>query len=121
MAFENWSPTASENTTVGGIDISEGCPPSNLNNAEREIMAELRAAFSTALAGFFAAGDINSARAILNAFSASGGAIGGNIVRSGAGPHLYWVGSDFGSGRIFASATGAPNPMSQAGDIWITF
>lgn len=41
--FQDWSTTANSNTDVGGINIAEGCPPSNINNAIREVMAQLRA------------------------------------------------------------------------------
>jgi len=39
----DWSTTASDNTDVGGIDISEGCPAANMNNMGREIMAQVKA------------------------------------------------------------------------------
>lgn len=35
--------TASNNTDVGGINISEGMPPSNVNDSLREIMRQVRA------------------------------------------------------------------------------
>jgi len=41
--FLDWDTTANNNTDVGGINIAEGCPPSNINNAIREAMAQLRA------------------------------------------------------------------------------
>jgi hypothetical protein len=34
---------ASNNSDVGGINISEQCPPSNVNNALREIMKQVKA------------------------------------------------------------------------------
>lgn len=37
-----WSSTPANNTDVGGIDISEGCAPSGINNALREIMAQVK-------------------------------------------------------------------------------
>ena len=37
-----WSVTASSNTDIGGININEGCPPSGINNAIRELMAQVR-------------------------------------------------------------------------------
>ncbi|MDC9808415.1 hypothetical protein [Rhizobium binxianense] len=40
--FLSWSATANENTDVGGVFIGEGCPPSNMNNSDRTIMAILR-------------------------------------------------------------------------------
>ena len=37
-----WSATASNNTDIGGINIAEGCAPSGINNAIRELMAQLK-------------------------------------------------------------------------------
>jgi hypothetical protein len=37
-----WSTTAASNTDIGGININEGCPPSGINNAIRELMAQVR-------------------------------------------------------------------------------
>lgn len=38
----DWSSTAASNTDVGGINIGEGMSPSDVNNAMREMMAELK-------------------------------------------------------------------------------
>ena len=43
MAVTDWSSTPAENTAVGGVDISEGCPAKGLNNAVREVMAAVKA------------------------------------------------------------------------------
>ncbi|WP_370309318.1 gp53-like domain-containing protein [Sphingobium abikonense] len=43
MAVEDWNTDASQNTTVGGISIAENCPAGNVNNALREIMAQVAA------------------------------------------------------------------------------
>ncbi|OOO32836.1 hypothetical protein EFR00_30370 [Rhizobium sophoriradicis] len=40
--FLSWDTTAGNNTDVAGIYIGEGCPPSNMNNSDRAIMAILR-------------------------------------------------------------------------------
>lgn len=40
-SVEEWSKTASENTDIGGINIDEGCLAENLNNAQRENMAQI--------------------------------------------------------------------------------
>jgi hypothetical protein len=37
-----WSSTAGNNTDVGGINIAEGMAPSGVNNAMREIMAQIK-------------------------------------------------------------------------------
>lgn len=41
--FLDWDTTANNNSDVGGINIAENCPPSNINNAIRTVMAQLRA------------------------------------------------------------------------------
>ena len=37
-----YSSTPANNTDIGGIDIAEGCAPSGINNAIRELMAQLK-------------------------------------------------------------------------------
>lgn len=50
----DWSTSAGSNTTVDGINIAEGCPPANINNAIRSVMAFARNTFSNALKPFLA-------------------------------------------------------------------
>lgn len=59
----DWSATPSSNTTVDSINIAEGCPAGNVNNALRSIMGLIRQSFSSTLANFFAG---TSALAIAN-------------------------------------------------------
>ena len=40
--ISEWSSTPANNTDVGGIDIAEGCAPSGINNAIREVMAQIK-------------------------------------------------------------------------------
>lgn len=37
-----WSATASNNTDISSINIAEGCAPSGINNAIRELMAQIK-------------------------------------------------------------------------------
>ena len=37
-----WSSTPSNNTDIGNINIAEGCAPSGINNAIRELMAQVK-------------------------------------------------------------------------------
>lgn len=120
MSFADWSTTANLNITVGGINIAENCPPSSINNAIREMMAELRGAINPALDPFNAATTLALARAALGALGSGGDTITGNLVRGSAGPHLYHTNAAFTSGRVFFTAPGASDPTSLAGDIWIT-
>jgi hypothetical protein len=40
--ISEYSATAANNTDIGGINIAEGCAPSNINNAIRELMSQLK-------------------------------------------------------------------------------
>jgi hypothetical protein len=40
--ISEYSATAANNTDINGIDIAEGCAPSGINNAIRELMAQLK-------------------------------------------------------------------------------
>jgi hypothetical protein len=40
--ISEFSSTPANNTDIGGINISEGCAPSGINNAIRELMAQLK-------------------------------------------------------------------------------
>jgi hypothetical protein len=40
--ISEYSSTASQNTDIGNININEGCAPSNINNAIRELMAQIK-------------------------------------------------------------------------------
>ena len=37
-----WDVNPAGNTDVGGINIAENCPPSNINNAIREVMSQVK-------------------------------------------------------------------------------
>ncbi len=40
-AIADWSTTAASNTDVGGVSIAENCSPANINDAIREVMAQV--------------------------------------------------------------------------------
>lgn len=42
MAVKDYSINPDENTTISGINIAEGCPPSGINNAIRQLMADVK-------------------------------------------------------------------------------
>ena len=52
MGVKDWSTTAGSNTAVGGINIAELCDPGNLNNAMREMMAEISAVIGASGIGY---------------------------------------------------------------------
>lgn len=42
MAVKDYNTNADLNTTISGINIAEGCPPSGINNAIRQLMADVK-------------------------------------------------------------------------------
>jgi hypothetical protein len=64
--ISEYSATASNNTDIGGINIAEGCAPSGINNAIRELMAQLKDQQAGTDADGFVVG---------GAFTSSGGAV----------------------------------------------
>ena len=47
MAVKDWKTNPDENTTISGINIAEGCPPSGINNAIRQLMADVKSDYDT--------------------------------------------------------------------------
>ena len=50
----DWSATPASNTTIDGINVAEGCPSGNINNAIRSMAALTRNTFASGLQTFFA-------------------------------------------------------------------
>lgn len=47
MAISDYSTTPASNGTIGGINVSEGCAPGNLNDAIRQMAADLKTFWNT--------------------------------------------------------------------------
>lgn len=81
-----WSSIAANNTDIAGIDISEGCAPSGINNAIRELMAQVKDMQSGTDADNFAVGgklSVTGTSTFTGAITASGGVTGnvtGNVI-----------------------------------------
>ena len=75
MAFGDWSTTAASNGTTLGVNIAENCPPSNVNDAIRKVMADLRTAVHPTLDTFLASTTLAQAR---TALGVSGGSTSAN-------------------------------------------
>jgi hypothetical protein len=60
---------------------------------------------------------LQSAVGLPAALALTGGTVSGNIVRTGAGSHLYHTDATFTSGRVFVRASGDADPTSLPGDI----
>jgi hypothetical protein len=70
-----WSATASNNTDIGGINIAEGCAPSGINNAIRELMAQVKD---------MQTGSDSDGLVVGGAFTASGAAVFSSTVALGS-------------------------------------
>lgn len=105
MAFSDYSTTPASNTTIGGVNIAEGCPPGNVNNAIRQLAAD-----GKALSNDVAAIDL-SGKAGLNAPEFTG-----QPTFSGKGAFLYHNNPANVSGRVFIQAAGGAAPTMASGD-----
>jgi len=73
--ISEYSSTASNNTDIGGINIAEGCAPSGINNAIRELMAQIKDQQTGADADNFVVG---------GAFTCTGAAVFSSTVALGS-------------------------------------
>ena len=83
------------------------------------IAALATTAFGRSLLVLANAAALKAAAGVVDGIPTSGGTVTGNIVRSGSGPHLYHVDPAYTSGRVFRTDSGASDPTSLPGDIWI--
>jgi hypothetical protein len=106
MAVTDYSSTASSNTTISGINIAEGCPPANINNAIRTVMADVRVMY-------------DNLPVVAGKVDAAGGVFSGTQpIYTGRGAYLHHNDSANVSGRVYILADGSANPTSpSAGDI----
>ena len=93
-----WSSTPSNNTDIGGINIAEGCAPSGINNAIRELMAQVKDMQAGTDADSFVVGGNLTVGSTLTANS-SVGTTGQVLVSRGAGLSPQWA-TGFVSGMI---------------------
>ena len=105
--FSDWSATASSNTTVAGINIAEGCPPGNINNAVREIMAAAKTQ------------DTNKADGTLYVTKASS-VLSTDAIATGRGAVLHHNNAANASGKIIIQASGTAPTMAN-GDILLEY
>jgi microcystin-dependent protein len=93
-----WSAIPANNTDVGGIDINEGCAPSGINNAIRDVMAQIKDMQTGADGDNFA---VSGTLAITGGFTLDGaaGTSGQVMVSAGSGNTPTW-GNAFVAGMI---------------------
>lgn len=99
-----WSPVAANNTDINGINIAEGCAPSGINNAIRELMAQVKDMQSGTDADNFAVGGTlsvtgNTTLSSTLTVNSSVGSSGQVLASRGAGLSPQWT-SAFVTGMI---------------------
>lgn len=78
-------------------------------------------AFGRSLLTLANAAALKAATGIPDCLPLTGGTVSGPINRQGAGVHVYHADAELTSGRIFLTASGASDPTSLPGDIWLTY
>lgn len=101
--FASYSTTADSNTSVGGINVAEGCPAANVNNAIRYILKEGKEL-----------SNIVAAISTSTLMPKSGGAFTGTITRASSGGYLYHANSSQGTGPVYTQPVASSLPSSPA-------
>lgn len=85
-------------------------------------MAQLRAAFSTALSTFFAAADLPGARAAIKVIGSEGNEkMTAPLLKDGNGAHLVNASGGMPNGEVFLTPAGASDPRTKPGQWWVTY
>lgn len=106
MAVSDWSTNAALNTTIDGVNIAENCPPANLNNMGRSIMAAVRVMYDNLpdVSGFMPV--------------AAGTFSGTQPKYTGEGAFLHNASSSALSGKVYYLVEGSADPAGLAnGDL----
>jgi hypothetical protein len=115
-----WSSTPSNNNDIGGINIAEGCAPSGINNAIRELMAQVKDMQAGTDADNFAVGGnltvTGTATGVTATFGDSTTKFATTAFVQAALAAIYPVGS------IYTNATNNTNPGTLFGfGTWVAF
>lgn len=122
MSVSDYSTTPAQNTSISGINIAEGCPPSGINNAIRQMMADIKAmqaALEAAIASAQAAalpktgGTVSGALKVTGKLTASGG-VKGNVVGNVTGNVTGNVSGSSGSCTGRAATAGRADSAAAA-------
>ena len=109
MTVSNYSTTASSNTAINGVNISEGMSPSDVNNAIREQLKDVRSVWNDK--EWFLLGDGDGTTTFTRA-SAASVTVASNITSTHhVGRRVKVIGSNTGTifGKIATSAFSSPN------------
>lgn len=88
MAVKDYKTNPDENTTISGINIAEGCAPSGINNAIRQLMADVRSDHDAQ------EGTNTELAKVMTGATASDAGESGNVPAPAAGQHEYILRGD---------------------------
>lgn len=108
MGIADYSTTPSLNIAINGINIAENCAPGNMNNAVRQLMADLKT-FS---------GTVPDSGTYM---AKAGGVFSGPVTQTGKGQFRYNDDSALTDGRIYFLAEGAPLPTSPVAGMLVFY
>ena len=109
MTVSNYSTTANNNTSVNGINISEGMSPSDVNNAQRSILSDTRSVWNDK--EWFILGDADGATTFTRASTTSVTVAADITSTHHVNRRVKIVGSNTGTifGKIATSSFSSPN------------
>jgi hypothetical protein len=107
--ISEYSATAADNTDINSINIAEGCAPSGINNAIREMMKQLKD-FQAGTSG----DSLTNSNVIFTGGSINGTTIGATTASTVASTNLSYTGTltggtgvvNIGSGQVYKDASG---------------
>jgi microcystin-dependent protein len=121
MALADWSGTAASNATTLGVNIGEGCPPGNVNNAIRQAMADVANGINVSTLGtFLASTTLDQARTALGVSGGSASLSNLAALTNTVNKVPYMTGSDgWALTDLFPPAAILPMATSSVPSGWL--
>ena len=121
-----WSSTPSNNTDIGGINIAEGCAPSGINNAIRELMAQVKDMQAGTDADNFAVGGnltVTGTSTLTGSATAPTATFGDSTTKIATTAFVQAaLASAYPIGSVYINATNNTNPATLLGfGTWTAF
>lgn len=105
-SIADWSTTAADNTDIGGVGITGNNLPSNLDDAIRTLMAQIKT-------------DVYYRQNIVGAVSFSGSIPDGGIIEEGSNPNGYFVKWADGTQHCWFLTTDTSGATTASGSLFI--
>jgi hypothetical protein len=124
--ISEYSATAANNTDIGGINIAEGCAPSGINNAIRELMAQLKDQQAGTDSDNFTVGgnlSVTGTTALTGSATAPTPTFGDSTTKVATTAFVQAaLAAAYPVGSIYINATSSTNPATLLGfGTWVAF